>query len=49
LPYPIKVDETWYLEQNPGIAEVIRTGKLKSAQQHFDENGYREGRKPYPP
>ncbi len=48
LPFLIPVDEAWYLEQNPGVAEYIARGELESAQQHFNDNGYREGRKPFP-
>ena len=44
----VEVDERWYLEQNPDVAESIRTGAVASAQVHFEENGYREGRRPFP-
>ena len=49
MPFLIAVDEAWYLEQNPGVAEYIARGELLSAQQHFNDNGYREGRRPRPP
>ena len=42
------IDEAWYLEQNPDIAEVVRRGEYESAQAHFDGPGYREGRLPFP-
>ncbi len=49
MPFAImQSDEAWYLEQNPGVAGHIACGELLSAQQHFNDNGYREGRKPRP-
>ena len=47
LPFPIHVDETWYMRQYPDVAESVRRGILPSAQAHFDEDGYREGRLPF--
>jgi hypothetical protein len=29
------------------VAEYIRAGRLESGQQHFDHDGYREGRLPF--
>jgi hypothetical protein len=48
MPFPIMVNEGWYLQQNPGVAGHIASGQLLSAQQHFNDNGYREGRRPRP-
>ncbi len=47
LPFPIAVDERWYLTENPEVAEYIRAGRLTSGQQHFAQDGYREGRLPF--
>ena len=47
LPFPMKVDERWYMTQYPDVADSVRRGILQSAQAHFDEDGYREGRLPY--
>ena len=47
MPFPIYVDERYYLSQNAGIGEYVRKGMLESGQQHFDENGYAEGRLPF--
>ena len=47
LPFPILVDERWYLSQNPDVAESIRKGVVDSAQDHFNKDGYREGRLPF--
>ncbi len=47
LPFPIHVDERYYLSQNTGVADYVRKGMLESGQQHFDENGYAEGRLPF--
>jgi hypothetical protein len=47
LPAPIRVDEAWYLRRYPDVAEGIRKGILTSAQEHFDMDGYKEGRLPF--
>lgn len=44
----IEVDEKWYLERYPDIAEAIERGIVVSAQQHFASDGYFEGRQPFP-
>ena len=41
------VDERWYLEAYPDVAESVRKGVVTSGEQHFAEDGYREGRLPY--
>jgi hypothetical protein len=46
-PFPIIVDEKWYLATNPDVADSIRAGIVASAQEHFDKDGYREGRLPF--
>ena len=43
----IEVDEAWYLEKYPDVAEGIKAGKVTSARQHFMHNGYFEGRLPF--
>ncbi|MEA2792338.1 MAG: hypothetical protein QOG73_4744 [Acetobacteraceae bacterium] len=40
------VDEEWYLDQYPDVAEAIAQGKMPSAKDHFVVNGYFEGRLP---
>jgi hypothetical protein len=47
-PFPLRVNERWYLMNNAGVADHIRQGKLESGQQHFDDHGYTEGRLPFP-
>jgi hypothetical protein len=47
LPRKLLVDESYYLQQNPDVADAIRKGKLKSAQDHFNNAGFNEGRAPY--
>ncbi|MFO0996682.1 MAG: hypothetical protein U1F33_08345 [Alphaproteobacteria bacterium] len=42
----VAVDERWYLNEYPDVAEAIRSGAYKSAKHHFVEEGYFEGRKP---
>lgn len=43
----IDVDEAFYLERNPDVAEGIRHGTIRSAREHFVDHGYFEGRLPY--
>jgi hypothetical protein len=43
----IEVDETWYRERYPDIAEAIAAGATRSAKEHFLHNGYFEGRLPF--
>jgi hypothetical protein len=44
----IEVDSAFYLARNPDVADGIRTGGIRSAQEHFVDHGYFEGRQPYP-
>jgi len=44
----IDVDEKWYLEQYPDIREAIEAGRIESAKRHFVNDGYFEGRLPFP-
>jgi len=44
----IKVDEEWYLQEYGDIAQAIRDEQLMSAKQHFLDDGYFEGRRPFP-
>lgn len=44
---PIHVDEAGYMTENPDVADSIRIGTVTSAQEHFDKDGYREGRLPF--
>jgi hypothetical protein len=43
----IEVDEAWYLERYPDVAEAIEAGFVESAKQHFAHHGYFEGRMPF--
>ena len=43
----IEVDDAFYLARNPDVAEGIRKGTIRSAQEHFVDHGYFEGRLPY--
>ncbi len=42
----VAVDEAWYLNEYPDVAESLKNGVFKSARHHFVENGYLEGRRP---
>jgi hypothetical protein len=44
----VRVDEAWYLERYPDIAEAIGQGIVASPQFHFVHDGYFEGRMPFP-
>ena len=44
----IEVNEEWYLTEYPDIAQAIRDGKVESARQHFIDDGFFEGRRPFP-
>lgn len=44
----IEVDEEWYLRTYEDIARAVRDGSVKSAKQHFVDDGYFEGRMPFP-
>ena len=43
----VDVDEGWYLDQYPDVAQAIDQGKTVSGRQHFIDSGYFEGRLPY--
>jgi hypothetical protein len=43
----IDVDERWYLQRYPDIADAIKQGIVESARQHFVSDGYFEGRQPF--
>ncbi len=44
----IEVDEQWYLGQYEDVRTAIEAGEVSSAQKHFVEDGYFEGRLPFP-
>jgi hypothetical protein len=44
----VEVDEPWYLERYPDVAEAIKQGILQSPRLHFVSDGYFEGRLPFP-
>ena len=41
-----ELDESWYLTQNPDVAEAIEKKSVKSALDHFVASGIFEGRLP---
>jgi hypothetical protein len=43
----IEVDEAWYLRTYEDIASAIKGGLVSSAKQHFVDDGYFEGRRPF--
>ena len=44
----LTVDEAWYLRQYGDVAGAIARGAVGSAQEHFVNDGYLEGRMPFP-
>jgi hypothetical protein len=44
----VEVDEPWYRQQYDDIGRAIRDGQVNSAKQHFVDDGYFEGRLPFP-
>jgi hypothetical protein len=44
----VSVDTTWYLERYDDVAQAVRDGTLESPQRHFIEDGFFEGRMPFP-
>lgn len=44
----VEVDEEWYLDTYEDIARAVRDGVVRSAKQHFIDDGYFEGRMPFP-
>ena len=43
----IRLDEAWYVRQNPDVAEGIRRRLVASAREHYVEHGFYENRMPY--
>jgi hypothetical protein len=43
----VEVDEAFYLSRNSDVADGILKGSIRSAQEHFVDHGYFEGRLPY--
>lgn len=44
----IEIDEQWYLTTHEDIARAVSGGAVASAKQHFIDDGYFEGRLPFP-
>jgi hypothetical protein len=44
----VPVDENWYRESYPDVAEAIEQGSYRDAKHHFVTHGYVEGRRPFP-
>ena len=43
----VDIDEAWYLERNPDVAQAIANKIVESARQHYCQSGYFEHRMPY--
>jgi hypothetical protein len=44
----VPVDDKWYRESYPDVAEAIAQGSYRNAKHHFITHGYLEGRQPFP-
>ncbi len=44
----IEVDEAWYVRTYDDIGNAVKDGAVRSARQHFVDDGYFEGRLPFP-
>ena len=44
----LEVDEGWYARTYEDIGQAIKKGSVRSAKQHFVDDGYFEGRLPFP-
>jgi hypothetical protein len=44
----VEVNDTWYGTQYEDIGKAVKDGTLPSAKQHFVDDGYFEGRWPFP-
>jgi len=44
----LEVDEDWYAKAYEDIGQAIRVGVVRSARHHFLNDGYFEGRLPFP-
>ena len=44
----VDVDEDWYMRTYEDIGNAVTAGVLRSARQHFVDDGYFEGRLPFP-
>lgn len=44
----IEVDEAWYSSAYEDIGSAVKGGVVRSAKQHFVDDGYFEGRLPFP-
>ena len=44
----VEVDEAWYARTYEDIGAAVRDGVIRSAKQHFVDDGYFEGRLPFP-
>jgi hypothetical protein len=46
LPSALQVNESWYLQTNPDVAQQVKAGEIPDGITHFKDHGYAEGRLP---
>jgi hypothetical protein len=44
----VEVNEAWYVSAYEDIGTAVKDGVIRSAKQHFVDDGYFEGRLPFP-
>ena len=44
----VEVDEAWYARAYEDIGNAVKEGVIRSSKQHFLDDGYFEGRLPFP-
>ena len=44
----VQVDEAWYARTYEDIGNAVKDGVIRSSKQHFIDDGYFEGRLPFP-
>jgi hypothetical protein len=44
----VEVDEAWYARTYEDIGNAVKDGVIRSSKQHFVDDGYFEGRLPFP-
>jgi hypothetical protein len=44
----VEVNESWYVTAYEDIGAAVKNGVIRSAKQHFVDDGYFEGRLPFP-
>ncbi len=44
----VEIDEKWYSRKYEDIDRAVKSGEIRSPRRHFVDDGYFEGREPFP-